>query len=458
MTFNRDLMHDYEIINNKSVRVGNNHTLAILGKGKLMVELTDHHGNPQTIILHNVLHIPRIACNLLSVTELLDEGSKIVLSEDKLDILHHDGFTFGSTRKNGLYTIQLKLIDCASSRSPETCLLADALLLHRRFGHVDMSKVDSAEYPDTRVKDCDACIRGKFRRLPFNGSNPSVTEPLAQINADLFGPTRVATHAGAKYLCVFIDAATGYVKVYHLKVKSQATECFKSFRRWIENQTGKLIKNLRTDNGGEFDNQEMRKYCNARGIEFRTTIPYTSAQNALAERRIGIILNDARTLLLDSGLPAQYWGYATAHAVYLRNRIPRNGSAVSPHEALLKRRPRTDHLRPFGCAAYAWIPPAHRELGKLDARAELTTFLGFEEGTSNCMLVERDSGRFFRARDVRFVETFMPALGEEAPDLQFLDVQWEQKKEEQRKLSSQNGEKLLLLLADFLLLLPFCLA
>lgn len=440
MTFKRDLMYDYEPVANKSVRVGNNHVLNIAGRGKLAVELTDHHGQRQVMTLNNVLHIPRIACNLLSVTDMLDNGTKIVMSEDKLDVLHHEGFTFGSTRANGLYTIHLELVNCASSQSPEACLLADALLLHRRFGHVDLSKVDSDEYPETRVKDCDACIRGKFRRLPFNGNAPSVTEPLAQINADLFGPTRVATHSGARYLAVFIDACTGYVKVFHLKTKSEATDSFKSFRRWVENQTGKLIKNLRTDNGGEFDNQEMRKYCDSRGIEFRTTIPYTSAQNALAERRIGIILNDARTLLLDSGLPAEYWGYAAAHSVYLRNRIPRNGKDISPHEELLKRKPRTDHLRVFGCAAYTWIPPVHRELGKLDARAELVTFLGFEEGTSNCLVVDRDSGRFFRARDVRFVEACIPAKGDAVPDLDFLDVQWEKEREaEHREPSKQNS-------------------
>ena len=194
------------------------------------------------------------------------------------------------------------------------------------------------------------------------------------------------------------------------------------------------------------ENLIIRKWENTAtlgGIEFRTTIEYTSAQNALAERRTGIILNDARTLLIDSvlihsGLPAEYWGYATAHAVYLRNRIPR---AVSPHEALLDRKPRTDHFRIFGCAAYTWIPPAHRELGKLDARAELTTFLGLEGGTSNCLLVDRDSGRFFRAGDVRFVESNTPGLNDLAPDLKFLDIQCEKEQEEQHKTSGSTREE-----------------
>jgi transposase InsO family protein len=358
----------------------------------------------QALTLTKVLHVPFLSCNLLSLNEWLDTGSSHATFMNKeVTCCINDEIWIGSRRKNGLYTVELERVARGSSTSPEACLLADAVLSHRRFGHVDLSKVDSVEYPDAVVKDCDACIRGKFRRLPFNGKPPPVTEPLAQVNADLFGPTRVPSCTGARYLCVFIDVATSHVKVYHLKVKSQATEAFKSYRRWAENQTGKRIKLLHTDGGGEFSNQEMKEYCNSRGIEHRLNIPCGSTQNAYAERRIGIIINDTRTLLIDSGLPAEYWGYASAHSVYLRNRIGRQGR-VSPHELLLKRKPRLDHLRVFGCAAYTWLPQVHRELGKLNARAELTVFLGFEEGTSNSLLVDRNNGRFLRARDVRFVE------------------------------------------------------
>lgn len=66
------------------------------------------------------------------------------MSEGKLDILHHGGLAFENTRADGLYTIRFDLIVCASSRSPVTRLVADALLTHRRCGHVDLSKVDSA--------------------------------------------------------------------------------------------------------------------------------------------------------------------------------------------------------------------------------------------------------------------------------------------------------------------------
>jgi hypothetical protein len=51
-------------------------------------------------------------------------------------------------------------------------------------------------------------------------------------------------------------------------------------------------------------------------------------------------------------IAARFGGYASAHSVYLRNRI-HGPDGISPHEALFGRKPRRDHLVPFGCAAYA---------------------------------------------------------------------------------------------------------
>jgi hypothetical protein len=115
----------------------------------------------------------------------------------------------------------------------------------------------------------------------------------------------------------------------------------------------------------------------------------------------------------------------------------------------------------FGCAAYTWLPQVHRELGKLNARAELTVFLGFEEGTSNSLLVDRNNGRFLRARDVRFVEDrflqkvtkFQPLTssmfsGRESKKQNIKEVnrqqsQWEQEKSKNRSTSSFLSNQLL---------------
>ena len=52
----------------------------------------------------------------------------------------------------------------------------------------------------------------------------------------------------------------------------------------VENQTGRKLKCLRTDNGGEFKSNEFVKFCRERGIRREYTAPYSPEQNGIAER------------------------------------------------------------------------------------------------------------------------------------------------------------------------------
>ena len=60
-------------------------------------------------------------------------------------------------------------------------------------------------------------------------------------------------------------------------------DVFKKFQALSERQTGKKLKCIRTDNGGEyigpFDN-----YCKSQGIRHQKTPPKTPQLNGLAER------------------------------------------------------------------------------------------------------------------------------------------------------------------------------
>ena len=52
----------------------------------------------------------------------------------------------------------------------------------------------------------------------------------------------------------------------------------------VENQTGRKLKCLRTDNGGEFKSDEFVKFYRERGIRREYTAPYSPEQNGIAER------------------------------------------------------------------------------------------------------------------------------------------------------------------------------
>ena len=112
-----------------------------------------------------------------------------------------------------------------------------------------------------------------------------------------------------------------------------------------------------------------------------------------------------------SALPLRYYVEAPLCAVYLYNRCTHSGHDTSPYEQLTKWKPRVPHLRPFGCIAYAYIPPEKRT--KLDASSEKCRLLGKVDDFSSQevkgykLLRESDMSIFY-LNDVKFIEDAVP--------------------------------------------------
>lgn len=110
--------------------------------------------------------------------------------------------------------------------------------------------------------------------------------------------------------------------MYVLMNKGDAFVTFKYWKAMIENQTGKKIKRLRSDNGLEYLNADFLNLCQESGIVKHHTVPHNPQQHALAERYSRTILERVRCMLIQSGLPKTYWGEAVQTACYLINRCP----------------------------------------------------------------------------------------------------------------------------------------
>ena len=64
-----------------------------------------------------------------------------------------------------------------------------------------------------------------------------------------------------KYAFTFIDDFSRYCLVYFLKHKFEVFGLFKVFKALVENQFGRKLKVLRSDNGGEYVKYEFIQYC-----------------------------------------------------------------------------------------------------------------------------------------------------------------------------------------------------
>ena len=90
----------------------------------------------------------------------------------------------------------------------------------------------------------------------------------------------------------------------------------------VENEIGKKLKCLRSDNGGEYCSKVFDNYYSYNGIRRQKTVPRTPQENGLLERMNKTIMERARCMRLHAGLPLQFWEDVVHTVVYLINRGP----------------------------------------------------------------------------------------------------------------------------------------
>jgi len=108
------------------------------------------------------------------------------------------------------------------------------------------------------------------------------------VYSNVCGPLEVPSFGGNKYFISFVDEFSRKTWLYLIKAKIEAFDMFQKFKILVEKQSGKSIKVLRTDGGGEYTSKVFEKFCENNGIVHEVTAPYTSytpQHNGLAERR-----------------------------------------------------------------------------------------------------------------------------------------------------------------------------
>ncbi|KAL0360460.1 UNVERIFIED_CONTAM: Retrovirus-related Pol polyprotein from transposon TNT 1-94 [Sesamum radiatum] len=100
----------------------------------------------------------------------------------------------------------------------------------------------------------------------------------------------------------------------------------------LETQTGKKLKRLRSDRGGEYESSKFNEYCQTFGIIHEETPPYSPSSNGVAERKNRTFKDMINSLLLTSGLPKYLWGEALNTACHILNRVPLKRNTSTPFE------------------------------------------------------------------------------------------------------------------------------
>ncbi|KAL1224827.1 Retrovirus-related Pol polyprotein from transposon TNT 1-94 [Cardamine amara subsp. amara] len=189
------------------------------------------------------------------------------------------------------------------------------------------------------------------------------------------GPIQVESLSGKRYILVLVDDFTRYTWVIVLREKSETLESFRILALQLENEKWG-IKSIRSDHGGEFQNELFELFCNSHGITHQYSAPRTQEQNGVVERKNRTLQEMTRAMMHGNDVAKHFWAEAVNTACYIINMVyVRKGTNMTPYELWEGKTPTLSYFHTFGCTCY--ILNDKDQLGKFDAKSDEGIFLGY---------------------------------------------------------------------------------
>ena len=349
-----------------SIKVGDNATVPVVGIGTIHFKIHSNcvNGNqPIYMSLSNCFYVPKIARNLLSVTQLRMMGVLFDFNKyiDRVELRKGPSVVTTLPTDTRLYLLRAAPFNEVNTTFESYYVASRPTmhLWHQRLGHPSHPKLlqllkdgfsglpSTADF-STKRDICDTCERANATRASFTHVGTVATAVLDRVATDIKGPIECASIDGYRYVLIFVDDYSGYVCTYLLRHKSDAFSKLREYVQLVQNKFGKKIVTLQSDNGGEYISTAWTQYCTDNGIHLTSTVAYTPEQNGLAEVRFRILFRKVRALLMDAELPKQLWSFALRTAVHLYNLTPTRRTALTPWSRWHPKDPHFGSLRVFG--------------------------------------------------------------------------------------------------------------
>lgn len=374
-----------------AIKVGNGGTVNATHTGTL------HIGN---VSYNKAYYVPEMIHNLLAVNRLGNDPQHawtFTATQAWLSDKAGNRLIEGELA-NGLYVVRTTHNALSAT--------ADRTSWHSRLGHINHATVNALGRSgrlgedwkeDVENAQCVACIQGKGTRQPSRPSANRASNPADRISADLWGPASTASLGGSRYFLTCYDDNSRYVYTKAIKRKSDAPLALQRFIVLAETQTGRKVKLLRTDRGGEFLGNSFSVWLGNKGIQHTTTPPDAHTQNGRVERAHLTLANDMRTLLIDSQLPETFWAEAIAYATYNRNRVMVDSNGKTPEDIWTGQQASLNHLLPFGQRLFYRV---HQQQSKLLPRYLPGRLMSYQPGSTSYRIYNPTTRQFIATRDI----------------------------------------------------------
>ncbi|CAI7806145.1 unnamed protein product [Closterium sp. NIES-53] len=296
------------------------------------------------------------------------------------------------------------------------------LLWHHRLGHPSLPRLHGMHscllvsvlprslppLPPSPAPPFLPCVEGRQRVAPHSSSFPATIAPLQTLHMDVWGPARVSGQGRERYFLLVVDDYTRYTTVFPLRSKGEVVDVLIPWIRAVRLQLRErfrqdlLVLRLRSYRGGEFSSDLLWDFCRGKGILQSFTLPASPQQNGIAERRIGLVMEVARTSMIHAAAPHFLWSFAVRYAAHQLNLWPRVSlPKTSPTLRWKGEVGDVSVFRVWGSRAFVHDISAD----KLSARAIPCVFLGFPPDAPGWQFYHPTSHRVFPSQDVTLDES-----------------------------------------------------
>nr|GEY25784.1 retrovirus-related Pol polyprotein from transposon TNT 1-94 [Tanacetum cinerariifolium] len=252
-----------------TVKFGNDRVAKIMGYGDYQI------GN---VTISRVYFVEGLGHNLFSVGQFCDSDLEVAFRQHTYFIRNLDG---ASKTKSWLW-----------HRRPS----------HLNFGAINHLARQGLVWGLSKLKFkkdhlCSACAMGKSKKKSHKPKSEDTNqEKLYLLHMDLYGPMRVESVNGKKYILVIVDDYSRFIWVKCLCSKNEASDFIIKFLKMIQVRLKVSIRRIRIDNGTEFVNQTLREYYEQVGISHETPVARPPQQNGVVKRRNRMLIESARTI------------------------------------------------------------------------------------------------------------------------------------------------------------------